>query len=74
MIGPNMANGKVAETRTRDAIRAAERERIGTEARGTNGGSREIGWTAIAATPRTKGEPAFTRWTRRRRRVVTTAG
>ena len=73
MIGPNMANGKVAETRTRDAIRAAERERIGTEARGMDR-SRRIGWTTVAATPRIKGEPAFTRWTRRRRRVVTTAG
>jgi hypothetical protein len=72
MIGPNMANGKVAQTRTRDDMRRADRERLGAEARATSGRSRRSAWVSTTAMPRP--EPAFTRWTRRRRRAVTTVG
>jgi len=72
MFGPNMASVKVAETRTRDEMRRADRERARAEARATRRRSRGTGWTTLGTEAAPEG--TFTRWTRRRRRVVTTAG
>jgi len=69
MFGPNMASVKVAETRTRDDMRRADRERVGAEARGRSRGTRRAVFAA-----RVVPEGAFTRWTLRRRRVVTPSG
>jgi len=69
MFGPNMASVKVAETRTRDDMRRADRERVGAEARERSRGSRQALFAA-----RVVPERAFTRWTQRRRRVVTPTG
>ena len=74
MFGPNAVNVKVAETRTRDDIRRAERARAGAETRRARGRVPRTDWAAIAAATRSDSGSVFTRWTLRRRRVVATSG
>ncbi len=74
MFGPNAVNVKVAEARTRDDIRRAERARAGAEAHRARGRVPQTDRAAIAAATRSDSESVFTRWTLRRRRVVATSG